>query len=526
VGSAMAPFAAKINALEKASMPPPPVSTAPRFNRVDDPGSAPPAARPHAAREPPPAAPTATAGEGAFIPVTRNRKRKSTVGANAATLAPFQPAILTPASYAGRAATAANTRQPPAPPKKAPQPPTITEITVLRSGGHADPIIEEGIIIRPADHIVREVKQIMAGAVPNPIPLKAGRWSMHPRSKGNFVYSFDGNVPFDKILTYQRILLHPFKGSGQLSPSMGWTRLLAHGVPVWDEDGEAFSPEAILAEVTAMPGLKKAHFAMAPRWLKPLGAIDFEYSTLTFAISDPDGAITDTLLKGRAALFGKETVIKRWVDKPILVQCSHCHALGHTKASRACRLAKDSVRCHICGGAHNAEQHNQRCPRLHAVAGICDCKHFKCLNCLKTGHDCRNKLCPARDNFRPRTGHKPRRPRGRGRAREVGTETGPARETPAEEIPAGEIPAEEANDPDGDLYALPPPPAPRTSPRPRIVLPTTAAVNPPATGTLTTAPLEVKETLTRLSPRMWSSRMQSPSHTPHHAPRVALPHSP
>ena len=45
---------------------------------------------------------------------------------------------------------------------------------------------------------------------------------------------------------------------------------------------------------------------------------------MTFAISDPDGAITSTLLKGRAALFGKEVTIQRWVDKPLLVQCSRC----------------------------------------------------------------------------------------------------------------------------------------------------------------------------------------------------------
>jgi hypothetical protein len=298
---------------------------------------------------------------------------------------------------------------------------------------------------------------------------------MHPRSKGNFVYSFDGNIPFDLIMTFEGILLSPFKGTGQLSPSMGWTRLLVHGVPVWDENGEFFSPEEILEEVKAMPGLKKAHFAMTPRWLKPLGAIDYEYSTLTFAISDPDGSITNTLMRGRAAIFGKEIVIKRWVDKPLLIQCSHCHALGHSKVFKACRLAKDSVKCHICGGAHKSEQHNQRCPRLHTVAGICDCKHFKCLNCQKTGHDCRNKLCPARDLFRPRASHRPRRPRGKGKAREVARE-----EAVGEEPPVGEA-SQATNDvdDDGDLYDLPPPPSPRTRPQPRIVLPSTSADNPP-----------------------------------------------
>jgi hypothetical protein len=61
----------------------------------------------------------------------------------------------------------------------------------------------------------------MAKAVAKPIPLRAGRWSVHPRSKGNFVYSFDGHIPFDVISSYEHILLRPFQGTGQLCPSLG-----------------------------------------------------------------------------------------------------------------------------------------------------------------------------------------------------------------------------------------------------------------------------------------------------------------
>jgi hypothetical protein len=108
---------------------------------------------------------------------------------------------------------------------------------VLRAGGFADADLEQRVRGRAADAIVHEVTLKMAKAVAKPVPLKAGCWSIHPRSKGNFVYSFDGNVPFDLISTYEHILLAPFRGSGKLSPSMGWTRLLAHGVPVWHDDG-------------------------------------------------------------------------------------------------------------------------------------------------------------------------------------------------------------------------------------------------------------------------------------------------
>jgi len=315
---------------------------------------------------------------------------------------PAQPTQIniTPASYAQAALTAADTRQPPAP-KANVKLPGITEVTVLRTGGHADPHVERCVRARAADVIVREVRLKMMKTVAKPIPLKAGHWSINPRSKGNFVYSFDGCIPFDIVASYEHILLGPFQGSGQLRPSLGWTRLLAHGVPTKDNADIVFGPEELLREVRTMPGLKKAHLAMEPRWLKPVGEINSAYSTITFAVSDPDGTITNMLSHDRAALFGKEVTIRRWIDKPALVQCSRCHALGHIKTSRACPLGRNLVKCFICGGTHNSEDHNSTCPRKHAIAGVCDCKNYKCLNCQQVGHHCRDPGCPARECYCP-----------------------------------------------------------------------------------------------------------------------------
>ena len=430
IKTAMAPYAAKLDALEKASAPTTATRTAPR--------PAPDGARPaaHGAGTP---------------PTTHNRKAP-----------PPQPNP-TPTSYAGRAAAAANIKQPPPPPRQNTSAPTITEITVIRSGGHTDLQWEENLRERAADAIVRQVKLSIGKAVANPIPLKAGRWSAHPRSKGNFVYSFDGNVPFDLIATYKHYLLAPFRGTGQLCPSMGWTRLLVHGVPAWNEEGYGvLSPEELLAEVRTIPNLKKAHLAMAPRWLKPADRILSDYSTITFAISDPDGSITDKLLKNRTALFGKEVVVQRWVEKPALVQCSHCHALGHIKTSKACPLGKDSVRCHKCGGSHHSDKHDKACLRKHTVAGLCDCK-FKCLNCHNLGHNCRDARCPARDLFRPRPKRGPRRHKNNGKGKEIDSEehpiAGPSNAT-----------LEEVIDLDDDLYNPPPLPPNPTAAQVRTAL--------------------------------------------------------
>jgi hypothetical protein len=352
----------------------------------------------------------------------RSRKGKEKAGVNGQTNVSPAFTNITPASYAGTAAAAANIQQPKANTRRTATPVTVTEVTVIRSGGHADLQIEGLIRSRLADAIVREVRLRMTDKVAKPILLRAGRWSVHPRSKGNFVYSFDGNVPFDTILSYEHILLQPFHGTGQLRPSLGWTRLLAHGVPIKDNDGLVFGPGALLDEIRALPGLDRVFFAMPPRWLKPIDRVQGHYSTVTFAISDPDGTVSNTLMRSRVALFGKEVLLKRWIDKPALVQCSRCHALGHSKVSKACPLGKDSVKCHICGGAHKSEEHDKHCTQKHAVAGICDCA-VKCLNCLKTGHNCRDHRCPARELFRPKA------PRRTGKAKSSGSATNPQGQT-------------------------------------------------------------------------------------------------
>jgi hypothetical protein len=162
--------------------------------------------------------------EDEFMPVSRKGKTKPNKGKKKAdeniATQPTQTSI-TPISYAGIAAAAANRKQPPAPPKCIRTSPSITEIIVIRDGGHKDPQVEQHISIQAADAIIHEVCIKMAKAVANPILLRAGRWSIHPRSKGNFVYSFDGCIPFDTINSYVHILLSPFQGSGHLRPSLG-----------------------------------------------------------------------------------------------------------------------------------------------------------------------------------------------------------------------------------------------------------------------------------------------------------------
>ena len=178
----------------------------------------------------------------------------------------------------------------------------------------------------------------MMCAVAKPLPITMGRWSSGARSKGNFVFTMQGHIDFRFIQVFESFLTNPFPGGGQLCPNQGWTKLLAHGVPVTDNDEVIFGPADLQQEVRTMQGLRNVYFSASPRWIKPVERMTSNYSSLMFAFSDPDGSITKGLLKNKQALFGKQVQIERWVDKLLLVQCGRCHALGHAASSKACRL--------------------------------------------------------------------------------------------------------------------------------------------------------------------------------------------
>jgi hypothetical protein len=243
----------------------------------------------------------------------------------------------------------------------------------------------------------------MARAVAKPLPIISGRWSSGAQSKGNFIFTMCGQIDFAFIQTFEHLLTRPFPGGGQLCPNQGWTKLLAHSVPTMNNNYRIFGPGELLQEVRTMQGLQSVYFSSPPRWIKPVEQIQYGYTLLTFAFSDPDGLTTKQLLKDRQALFGKQVQIEWWVDKPLLVQCGKCHALGHNASSKACRLPRESVKCYICGKGHLADAHNRECPRSkqHKVAGACDCR-LQCLTCNKVGHNTRDKTCPAREGYRSR----------------------------------------------------------------------------------------------------------------------------
>ncbi|KAI0266576.1 hypothetical protein BGY98DRAFT_939096 [Russula aff. rugulosa BPL654] len=244
-----------------------------------------------------------TEQEETWATVTKRKRRKGGKKQDQTDQTPRQ-INLTPRSYAATAPAAPTTdNQTPLAQPVGPAPPAVTEVTILRFGGSMDQNSERMVRTRQPDAIV-------------------GRWSSGTRSKGNFVFTMRGQIDFSTIQKFERFLTSPFPGGSQLCPNQGWTKLLAHGVPVMDNNDNVFGPDDLLKETRTMTGLRNAYFSSPPHWIKPVQNMSSCYSSLTFAFSDPDGSITKQLMSSQQALFGKRIQIEsvadaiRWVMRP------------------------------------------------------------------------------------------------------------------------------------------------------------------------------------------------------------------
>ena len=303
------------------------------------------------------------------------------------------------ASYANAAATPAPA-QPPSKPNTPPNPrkqdkPKSTEITVQRPPLPAEPKESR----TPADKIVARV-QLSLREAKSDIPLVFGCWAAHTN---NFVYVFSGDLPFSRIQQVSKLLLAPFTG-GVLAPVGGWSRVLLNGIPTHDPtdpESVVHTEEELEAALRLNPIFKKIQFVMPPRWLIRPEEIVSDYASLTFSIHDPDGSLTKCILQTPIGVFGARALARCFESCPPLRQCARCHRLGHTANDSSCKIKRDTARCYLCGGAHNASDHPTNCRRAsrHREHGICDCT-TKCINCQREGHHALDISCPDCARFR------------------------------------------------------------------------------------------------------------------------------
>jgi hypothetical protein len=173
-----------------------------------------------------------------------------------------------------------------------------------------------------------------------------------------------------------------------------------NGVPVMDLDtNKPYLEQQLISEISHNPICSNLHFLLQPRWLCPTPSLTTHYSSFSFAFLDPDGSITQTMAQSHLAMFGKAVTLKKWQDRPPIIQCPRCHRLGHHGPH--CQLPKDALCCHLCGGNHHAAEHPQKCAKAtnHNMEGKCDCP-TSCIVCKKSGHTARDLSCPAQDAYK------------------------------------------------------------------------------------------------------------------------------
>ncbi|KAI9444449.1 hypothetical protein BJY52DRAFT_1194295 [Lactarius psammicola] len=274
-----------------------------------------------------------------------------------------------------------------------------TEITIARGEGLADKKAEAGLYKSNPGNIVQAARSAMERMSAQAPPVLYGRWSVNANSH-NFVYVFAGVVPFSTILQFSKALVEPL-GVGNPLPNKGWTFAQLRGVPTSDGAGVIHPSDALLQEIRRVPFFTDAIFVSKPHWQLPVTSL--AHSTrgvVQLAFIDESGARSVAAKRHGVGMFGTRTQFFLTGSKPFFAQCGRCHEIGHATNAPACKLGPNSVKCHICGGAHRGQDHGFHCKATtHVVAGQCNCR-YPCLLCGGR-HNARSPNCPVRGGFKP-----------------------------------------------------------------------------------------------------------------------------
>ena len=203
----------------------------------------------------------------------------------------------------------------------------------------------------------------------------------------------------------------------RVRPDQRWYKVQLNGVPVRNERTSAVqTPQEIDDELCA---LNHDYARMAimdlPRWMQHQADIQHNtHSLIVLALKTDTNA---TFLINRVqnlAIGGNFAQVKRYADKPPVMQCSRCWAFGHTRSR-----CKQKERCRICGkDDHNEATHVcTECPpagengddvNMDTPAHQSHSNDYQCANC-NGPHSATFRNCTARERAAGTTKSKPSR---------------------------------------------------------------------------------------------------------------------
>ena len=179
-----------------------------------------------------------------------------------------QPWIKTQPRYAAAAAKTAsppNTKTRGRKNSPGPNATQTTKVTVIRKGGVANEAEEQAIHARPINETIMALRTAIESLSASAPQLLSGHWTASTNTTGNFLLTFNGNIAFDKINPYTKII-RSVLGCGDLAPAEGWTWVQLREVPTSDSNGRRYDNDDLNGEVRHNPPLATALFGMAPHW--------------------------------------------------------------------------------------------------------------------------------------------------------------------------------------------------------------------------------------------------------------------
>ncbi|KAH9022293.1 hypothetical protein EDB84DRAFT_1565031 [Lactarius hengduanensis] len=273
-----------------------------------------------------------------------------------------------------------------------------TDVTVIRGHGVEDPLFELQLFKRAPSTFVAEIRQEVERMSQGKLVILSARWSQKANAH-NFVYTFQGDVPFAKIFPFRHILVKPLL-AGYLVPNDGWTHAQLRDVSTRAPDGTVHDNDTLMTELIRNAPFKDAIFCLVPHWQGSAFTVSHsEKMTVSMAFVDERGSVTAAAVEAGTFMFNSRCRLIITGDSPSIVMCGRCHRIGHATNTPACPLPANGVCCVRCGGAHHSDEHATFCTGLHPTAGVCTCS-FRCLNC-NGKHGTRAAACPLKKGFAP-----------------------------------------------------------------------------------------------------------------------------
>ncbi|KAH0580049.1 hypothetical protein H2248_002863 [Termitomyces sp. 'cryptogamus'] len=166
---------------------------------------------------------------------------------------------------------------------------------------------------------------------------------------------------------------------------------------VWmgrDGEGELNTPEDLLEEIERFnPVMSKVKLLSKPRWMRAEADLrGKDYSSVVLEFAKEEDAKTMLAVK-YVAMYTKFCEVVHHADRPPVLQCSKCWALGHHVAR--CR---NTIQCRICARGHSEEEHRQNETQHRTDGREEEDGDIKCVNC-GGDHPATDRACPERKRY-------------------------------------------------------------------------------------------------------------------------------